>query len=135
MTTPSIERIVCRQCYAVLDATDNYCRCCGAPTPNMAGESASGRAAGLVQAHVVAEPPAKRPNILESPWVVLAMLFLVLGPLALPMLWRSRRFTLLWKVVLTAVVVAITALLLWAIWRVFQVALAPLKQLRDMPGF
>ena len=57
-------------------------------------------------------PPARaRVPFWENVWVVLVMLLGVVGPLALPMLWRSRQFTLFWKIVLTVVVVAITALI------------------------
>ena len=51
----------------------------------------------------------------ESPWVVLPLLFVVLGPFALPLLWRSRRFTRPWKTALSVVVVGIT---LFAVWQV-----------------
>ena len=104
-------QLVCQRCYAALDAADNYCRHCGTPT-------------------------AGRPAWWESPWFVLPMLFLVLGPLALPMLWRSRRFTLLWKGVLTVLVVGLTALLLWWIWVSLQQALGPLqKELQKLQRF
>ena len=44
------------------------------------------------------------------PWAVVVLLFVVLGPLALPLLWRSASFTRGWKIVLTLATVAITAL-------------------------
>jgi len=46
------------------------------------------------------------------PWAVVVLLFLVLGPLGLPLLWRSPSFTRRWKIVLTVVMVVYTALLL-----------------------
>jgi ascorbate-specific PTS system EIIC-type component UlaA len=45
------------------------------------------------------------------PWPVLLLLFLVLGPLGLPLLWRSPRFTRTWKIVLTGLVLVYTAML------------------------
>ncbi|MCX6071165.1 MAG: hypothetical protein NTU91_09970, partial [Chloroflexi bacterium] len=68
----------------------------------------------------------------ESPWVVLLALFLVLGPLGLPMLWRSRRFSLLWKLLLTVLMTAITIFILAMVWYVTNQALAPLRELRHM---
>ena len=46
------------------------------------------------------------------PWAVLVLLFVVLGPLGLPLLWRSPSFTRGWKIVLTVTMVIYTALLL-----------------------
>lgn len=45
-----------------------------------------------------------------SLWFVLAMLFVVLGPFGLPLLWKSPRFTRSWKGMLTVVV------LLYTLW-------------------
>jgi hypothetical protein len=66
---------------------------------------------------------------------VLTLLFVVFGPFALPLLWRSRRFTRLWKTVLSLVVVGVTALAVWQIWHVLNQALAPLRQLEKLGGF
>ena len=132
-TDPAIEKIVCRQCYAVLDAADNYCRHCGRATPNLIAGAESGPAAAI-EARLV-EPATRPTKGVESPWIVLPMLFLILGPLAIPMLWRSRQFSVLWKIVLTVVVIGMTAVVLWMIWELYQRALAPLKELRGLPGF
>ena len=51
---------------------------------------------------------------------VLALLFLVLGPFALPLLYKSPQFSKFWKVLLTIVVIIFTIYLTWAsveIWR------------------
>jgi hypothetical protein len=135
MTDLVIEATVCHGCYTVLDATDNYCRHCGAPTVNRAGLPE-----GDVSAPSFNAPPAFAPAIQpakwsESPWVVLPLLFLILGPLALPLLWRSRRFTLLWKGVLTVIMVGLTVFLLWSVWFSLQRALAPLRELDQLRGF
>ncbi len=55
------------------------------------------------------EPPAPL-NWYYRPLWVLILLFLVLGPLALPYLWRSPSFSRRLKVVLTVLVVAYTGL-------------------------
>ncbi len=63
------------------------------------------------------------------------MLFLVLGPLAIPMLWRSRRFSVVWKSVLTALVLVLTVVLLWQIWATMKLILSPLDQLEKINGY
>ena len=57
------------------------------------------------------------PHAPDLPWYyrplgVLILLFFVLGPLALPYLWKSPRFSQGMKIVLTVATVAYTALLL-----------------------
>lgn len=100
-------RMVCQRCQAALDAADRYCRNCGTPT-------------------------AQRPAWWENPWFILSMLFLVLGPLALPFLWRSRRFTLLWKGVLTVVVIGLTVFVCWRIWFAVKQVLGSLRALEKI---
>jgi len=60
------------------------------------------------------------------------MLFLVLGPLALPLLWRSRRFIRPWKIVLSVIVIGVTVYVVWRIWFLFNRALAPLLELEKL---
>jgi len=55
-------------------------------------------------------PPLSVPWYLRPFWV-LVLLFFVLGPLALPYLWKSPRFSQGLKVALTVVVIAYTGLL------------------------
>ncbi|MGD0900184.1 MAG: hypothetical protein ABR915_20300 [Thermoguttaceae bacterium] len=120
MSDPAVAKIVCRRCYAVLDAGDNYCRHCGTPT-----------APGIPAAP---DAPARPPGWSESPWFVLPMLFLIFGPLAIPLLWRSRRFTLVWKSVLTVLVLAVTVYVCWGVWFVLQPVFRSLDQLKKELG-
>jgi len=55
------------------------------------------------------EPPAPIKWYYRPVWV-LVLLFLVLGPLALPYLWRSPGFSRRLKIVLTVLVIAYTGL-------------------------
>ena len=112
---PVGEKIACLQCQAVLEASDNYCRHCGAPASSAAEAATS---------------PVKF-SYWESPWLVLTLLFLVLGPLAIPLLWRSRRFTLLWKGILTALVLGLSALLAWNLWLAVQQALGSWRRCKS----
>jgi hypothetical protein len=109
MSNPIIPKIVCQRCRASLDADDNYCRRCGAPTVNAQSES----------------------RWWESPWVIVPMLLLVIGPLALPMLWRSRQFSQLWKIILTVLVTILTAWLCWRLWVAMQQTAAALDRIEQ----
>ena len=120
MNDPAPPRPICRQCTAALDAEDNYCRRCGTPTP-------FGVASGV-------SPRGTQPAVWESPWVVLPLLFFVLGPLAVPLLWRSHRFTLFWKVVLTVLVIGLTVLFVWLTWLTMERTFAPLGRALEFPG-
>jgi len=120
MNDPVPAKPICRQCTAMLDVDDNYCRRCGAATP-------FGVTAGIL-------PAAKQPGMWENPWVILPLLFLVLGPLALPLLWQSRRFTLLWKGILSVLVIGLTALLIWLTWFTMVRTLAPLQKALEIQG-
>jgi ribosomal protein L40E len=118
---PDPAEVVCRRCAAAIDADDNYCRRCGAPTPCglKLGVSAS----------------VKQIVTWESPWVILPLIFFVLGPLALPLLWRSRQFTPLWKVLLTIFVTVVTVLLVAMSWIFTQERLAPLLRALEIGQF
>jgi hypothetical protein len=112
MSEPTTAETICRRCKAVLDPADNYCRRCGTATVESAGLPMGERPSGWS----------------ESPWVVLPLLFVVLGPLALPLLWRSRQFTLVWKCVLTVLVAGLTVYLLCGVWQLSQAIVAPLRE-------
>jgi len=55
-------------------------------------------------------------DLVDNPWLMLAMLFFVTAALGLPFLWISRAFSTRWKIVLTIVVLLWTALVLWVFW-------------------
>lgn len=57
-------------------------------------------------------------DAVDNPWLILAMLFFVTAALGLPVLWMSRGFSTVWKIVLTVVVLAWTVLILWLFWLV-----------------
>jgi hypothetical protein len=51
------------------------------------------------------------PSWYYRPWAVVFLLFVVLGPLGLPLLWKSPSFSRGWKIVLTVAMVIYSALL------------------------
>jgi hypothetical protein len=105
---PIIPVVVCRKCGTTIGASDNYCRHCGTPTE-----------AGL----------AGLAAWWESPWVILPLLFLVVGPFALPLLWRSRRFTRPWKIALSVITVGVPLFFVWQVWQAVNQVFAPLLEL------
>ena len=58
--------------------------------------------------------------LMQNPWFILAMLFLMVGPLALPLLWRSARFGLGQKLAITAANLAYAAGIFWALMALYQ---------------
>jgi hypothetical protein len=62
----------------------------------------------------VAMPQEKKIKWYYRPVSVLVLLFVVIGPLALPLLYNSPHFSKFWKVLLTIVVVIFTCYLIWA---------------------
>lgn len=73
----------------------------------------------VIESSATAAPRAQTwRDIVDNPWLLIAMLFLVTAALGLPLLWISRGFSTLSKVVLTIAVLAWTALVLWLFWLV-----------------
>jgi len=54
--------------------------------------------------------------IIDTPWLMILMLFFVTAALGLPFLWMSRAFSVLGKCLLTIAVLLWTALVLWAFY-------------------
>lgn len=61
-------------------------------------------------------PPKSIWEVIDNPWIVLILLFFVMAILGLPVLWKSKGFTPLWKVALSVVVTLYTALIFWLFW-------------------
>lgn len=54
----------------------------------------------------------------DNRWVLLGTLFFVTAALGIPLLWKSRAFSVQVKAALTLAVLAWTALLFWLFWLV-----------------
>ena len=83
---------MCPSCGAPATAEARYCSQCGK----------------ALQQAVTALQPAKW---YHSVWFVLFLLFFVLGPFALPLIWKSPRFSRRLKGLLTATAIGYTVLL------------------------
>jgi uncharacterized membrane protein len=62
------------------------------------------------------------------PIPVLVLLFVVIGPLALPLLYKSPHFSKFWKVLLTIGVVIFTLYLVWAFIKMWKLTSDLLKE-------
>ena len=76
-----------------------------------------------------AEMSESRSSWYHDVWFVLFMLFIVLGPFGLPLLWRSPRFNRTAKIVLTITVAAYTVGLAVFSVKAFQHAMTQLNEL------
>ena len=61
------------------------------------------------------------------PWAIVVLLFFVLGPVGLPLLWKSPGFTRGWKVALTVAMVIYTALLVDSVVVAVRAAMEHMK--------
>lgn len=68
----------------------------------------------------------------DSQLIILLLLFGVLGPLALPLLFKSSKFSLTQKTILTIIMLGYTGFLIWLIiqtWQTFNSSLGQLDGL------
>ena len=108
-----VSQTACGRCSEMLDPGDNFCRHCGRMTEVGAAMVKIGR--------LPAPIPEKPLRWTENAVIVLLALSLF-GPLAIPMLWRSRRFTRGWKIGLTIAVLAVTVFACWYTAKVINAA-------------
>ena len=127
---PNLEKLACPHCATELDATDNFCRHCGAITERGGERMPAGPATAEIVEAQVAEPTPAKPPACDRRLVVYLILFLGLGPLGFPLLWRSRTIKLTEKIILTVVVTLLAAVLIWLIyWIMVHKIIAPFQEL------
>ena len=99
-----VDTIVCPACGAELPPSASACARCGSTTT-----------ASVPGGSQLPPAAASRTNtsLLDRPWFILGLLFLVTAILGLPLLWMSRGFSRPWKIVLSVAVTLYTAALLW----------------------
>ncbi|MDP3921677.1 MAG: hypothetical protein Q8R76_12840 [Candidatus Omnitrophota bacterium] len=74
------------------------------------------------------EPAPQKPKWYYGIVTVLAALFLVLGPLAFPLLWKSPCFNRFWKIFLTVFVSGLTIALMAGSWHTFNTLMEKLRE-------
>jgi hypothetical protein len=127
MDNPVLAQATCCRCHAVIDDGDKYCRYCG-ERADVSDNDGGTEAIDVGDAGTVLPPAVSQPGSCESRGAILSLLFLAIGPFALPLLWRSRCFTPFWKKALTGLVLGLTALLLFLLWLVVKQFILPLRQ-------
>lgn len=112
MVSRPIQTIICPACGAELPPSASGCTRCGSPTavspPRAAGQPLAATACEI------------RPSLLDRPWFIVGLLFLVTAFLGLPLLWASRGFSRTWKLVLSVAVTLYTAALLWGFYLIMH---------------
>ena len=126
----------CSRCSVAFQGSDNYCRNCGLPT--VVPLDVVGAEESIESQHELAVTPscqsavATRPvqslvaTVLENRAYVIVIL-LCAGPIGLPALWFSRRFSRRFKIITTGGYYLVTAVVPLAIaWYVLDIAVRPL---------
>lgn len=90
MTLPDLPS-ACPMCETPVEAAAKFCSACGAPL----GSSGPG-------------PATPKPRWYYNVWFVLLMLFFVVGPFGLPLVWKNPRFSRTIKWLLTVLMVGYT---------------------------
>ncbi len=115
---PQSNRTACPGCGAVAASLSRFCSACGLLLDPSAPEAASPR--GKWHHNV---------------WFVLVMLFLVLGPFGLPLVWKNPRFSPSVKWMLTLLTFVYTAWLLVVTMNAAQTALRSVHQFNSTLSF
>lgn len=68
----------------------------------------------------------------HHPWAVIVLIFLVLGPFGLPLLFKSPKFNRAWKVIVTLLTILYTGYLVVATLQVIQAVSAQFVQLKTL---
>lgn len=103
---PSV-KTPCRKCRNPIDRNDAYCRYCG--TSQSRSEA-----------------------FYYHPVWILLLAFLVLGPFALGLVWRSRRMDRPTKIVLATVILVYSAVSLYAVYQVGMIEYREISTLVDL---
>lgn len=123
----------CRRCGVGLLESNNFCSNCGLPTeldayPNVPAELVVAcPQSAIVSSAPTAMAPAPSPlaAMLDNRLLVVAIV-LCAGPIGLPALWFSRRFSQRTKIVTTIVYLLVTTILPLAVtWYFLEVAVRP----------
>ena len=83
----------------------------------------------------MAEPSTPKSKWYYNVWFVLLMLFFVLGPFGLPLVWKHPRFSRRVKVTLTLVMVLYTLVLIEATVRMVRAVMQGVEQFNSTLQF
>ena len=106
------------------------CRVCGTVSPSPAAFcSLCGQSLG--DATAAPRPAQSQPHWYHNAWFVLFMLFFVLGPFGLPLVWKNPRFHRWVKVGLTLSMVVYTVALLDITVRAIQAVMTEIRNVQS----
>ena len=120
----------CGRCGNDLFAQDNFCRSCGAEAHGgeviaQDGSSSSGSAVAT-RGQVLSSPAGAIQTVLNNRWYV-GLVIALIGPLGLPALWFSPRFSKTTKIVGTLIFVVMTTVVPLAVaWYFLDYRIRPL---------
>ena len=80
-------------------------------------------------------PASPKPKWYYNVWFVLVMLFFVLGPFGLPLVWKNPRFSRGVKLALTGVMTLYTLLLVDLTMRMLRMVIHEINQFNSTPQF
>jgi hypothetical protein len=109
-------------------ASTSPCPGCGAPA--VAGASYCSRCGTAI--NPTTPPAPTRPRWYYNVWFVLFMLFFVLGPFGLPLVWKNPSFSRPIKLVLSLIMVLYVVLLVDLSIRIFRVVTNQLDQFQTL---
>ena len=108
----------CPWCTQPLTTEVNFCSRCGKPVNRTASPNA----------------PAA-PKWYYNVWFVLVMLFFVLGPFGLPLVWKNPRFSRWVKIALTVAMVLYSVVLIEMTLRMVQTVMREVQQFNSTLSF
>ena len=115
---PSSDLSTCPSCGAAAPLEAAYCGHCGKPLQ-------------LTTALHAAAPGKWYHNI----WLVLFMLFFVLGPFGLPLVWKNPRFSQTVKIILTVAMALYTLALVQTVMVAAKIVTEQITQFQSAIGF
>ena len=111
------------------------CMMCGASAP--AGTKFCGQCGQSLDPLAAPLPPRteQRPRWYNNIWFVLFMLFFVVGPFGLPLVWKNSRFSQRAKIILTLLMVVYTVLLVEWTMQAIQAVMGQVNQINSTLSF
>ena len=100
--SPTDNILACPACGAQLESDAVHCVRCGRTV-----------GAGVSTLAEARPPTGDERRTIDRPWFVLGLLFCATAALGLPILWKSRGFSPVAKVLISLLVIVYTVLLLW----------------------
>ena len=111
MSVPA-QAVKCLMCNAPIESTAKFCSHCGVPLGKEAAPTSS-----------------VKPKWYYNIWLTLFLLFFVLGPLALPMVWKNPRFSQPVKFMLTVLMMLFCFVFIQLLTQLYSTVSYQLEQL------